>query len=203
MNEIEGIGKKLITNRFGENSFIRVTDIDYYRTCPRRFFIEKVLQLEPPEAKEYRVEAILLGIIAHEIMQTLLSEPFVDAEDLRVRAEATIDRLLSEKPLENYWKNLIRDTFISILPELYELERSIIDEGYSFMSGELPVKGEIIKGIKLKGVIDRIDRKIRNSDVVVELIDYKTGTTQFIGSEVITKGTNLQLFIYAALMKLL
>lgn len=35
----------------------------------------------------------------------------------------------------------------------------------------------------------------------MELIDYKTGMAQIRGSQVITKGINLQLFLYAALMK--
>ncbi|MEW6162160.1 MAG: PD-(D/E)XK nuclease family protein [Nitrospirota bacterium] len=210
ITEIEEVGEKLIRNKFGENSYIRATDIDSYRTCPRKFFIEKVLQLEPPETKEYKVEAMLLGTIVHETMQLLLSKPFADVEDLRVKAEEIMEGLLSDKPLENYWKKLIKDTFLSILPEIYELESSLIDEGYSFMKAEFPVEGEIIKGIRLKGKIDRIDRKIqnskfevRNSKDVVELVDYKTGITQIRGSQVITKGATLQLFIYAALMKLL
>ena len=221
ISEIEKVGEKLIRDRFGEDSYIRVTDIDSYRTCPRKFFIEKVLQLEPFEIKEYRIEAMLLGTIVHEIMQLLLSTSFADAEELRVKAEEIIKNILSQKPVETYWKNLIMDAFFSILPEIYELESNLIDEGYSFIKAEFPVKGEIIKGIKLKGKIDRIDRKVQSSEFGVrsskekklvthyasritdsiELIDYKTGIAQIRGSQVITKGINLQLFLYAALMK--
>jgi ATP-dependent helicase/DNAse subunit B len=208
IRDIEGIGEKLIKNKFGEDSYIRVTDIDSYRTCPRKFFIEKVLRLEPLEIKEYEVEAKLLGTIIHEIMQALISKPFANVDDLRVRAELIIDKLLSDKPIENYWKKVIRDTFLSILPGIYKLESKLMDEGYSFMSAEVPVEGEILKGIKLRGKIDRIDKKIQNSkfkiqnsDDVVELIDYKTGTTQFSGQQVLTKGATLQLFLYVALIK--
>ncbi len=198
IREIEGMKDKLIKERFGENSYIRVTDIDYYRTCARKFFIEKMLNLEAPEAKEYEVEAALLGTIAHEIMETLISKPFTSFDDLRYRADETLDKLLSEKPIENYWKKLIRDSFLYILPELYELENKLRDEGYSFMRAEVPVEGEPIKGIKLKGKIDRIDRKDWGE---VELIDYKTGSALFSGPQVMTKGATLQLFLYAALMK--
>jgi len=200
ITEIGKVIEKRMRNKFGENSSIRVTDIDSYRTCPRKFFIEKVLNLEPLETKEYKIEATLLGTIIHEIMHLLLSESFVDPDDFRVKAEEIMERILLGKPLENYWKNVIRDSFFSVIPELYELERSLIDDGYSFMSGEFPVEGEIVKGIRLKGKIDRIDRRVTN---VVELIDYKTGTTQFRGSEVVTKGATLQLFIYSALIELL
>jgi ATP-dependent helicase/DNAse subunit B len=209
ITEIGSIGEKL-KDKFGEDSYIRVTDIDSYRRCPRKFFIEKVLQLEPLEIKEYEVEATLLGTIAHEIMQALISKPFADLEDLRIRAEAIIDKLLSDKPVEDYWKKVIKDTFLSILPGIYELESKLVDEGYSFMHAEVPVRGEVIKGIKLKGKVDRIDKKseVRNKgfqthDFIVELIDYKTGTTLFSGSQVMAKGATLQLFLYAALLEAL
>jgi ATP-dependent helicase/DNAse subunit B len=222
ITEVEGIKEKL-KNKFGEDSYIRVTDIDSYRNCPRKFFIEKVLHLEPLEVKEYEVEAALLGTIAHEIMQALISKPFADVDDLRIRAEAIIDKLLSDKPVEDYWKKVIKDTFISILPGIYELESRLVDEGYSFMNAEVPVRGEIIKGIKLKGKIDRVDKKVQSSKFKVqscennklvtchsslvtnevELIDYKTGTTQFSGSQIMTKGATLQLFLYAALIEAL
>jgi hypothetical protein len=159
------------------------------------------------------------GTIVHEIMQLLYQSP-LQTEDLRNKAEETIANLLAHKTIENYWKNLIMDSFLTILPEIYELECNLIEEGYSFMTAEFPLRGEIIKGIKLKGKIDRVDKKVqsskfkvqsledklvtRHSSLVtetVELIDYKTGTTQLTGSQVITKGANLQLFLYAALMK--
>ncbi|OGW36829.1 MAG: hypothetical protein A2Y97_06160 [Nitrospirae bacterium RBG_13_39_12] len=213
ITELEGIGKKLIDHKFGNESYIRVTDIDSYRTCPRKFFIERVLQLEPLEIKEYEVEAKLLGTIAHEIMQVLISKPFSGLDDLKVRAETTIDTLLSDKHLENYWKELIKDTFLLILPDIYKIESNLIDEGYSFLSAEVSVKGEITKGIKLKGKIDRVDKKTvsghlsaikgQEKNKFVELIDYKTGTIQFSGPQVLTKGATLQLFLYAALMRAL
>jgi ATP-dependent helicase/DNAse subunit B len=216
ITEIEKVGGKLIKNKFGEDNYIRTTDIDSYRVCPRKFFIEKVLHLEPLETKEYRIEATLLGTIVHKIMEILLSKPFTDEEDLRVKAQEVIAGIIADKPIENYWKNLIMDSFLMILPEIYELEKDLIDKGYSFMSAELPIKGELIKGIKLKGKIDRVDIKAQSSREneliphhaslvtdIVELIDYKTGTTQLRGSQVIAKGANLQLFIYAALIQLL
>jgi hypothetical protein len=220
ITQIEGVDDKFIRNKFGENSSINVTDIDYYRSCPRKFFIEKLLHLEPLEIKEYKVEAMLLGSIVHEIMQFLLTMSFTDVGDLKVKAEKIISDILSKKPVEQYWKNLILDSFLSIVPDIYELESNLIDDGYSFMKAEVPIEGEILRGIKLKGKIDRIDKKVQSpkftvqsetnglatcqSSLVtdaVELIDYKTGMTQLRGTQVMTKGANLQLFLYAAIMK--
>jgi ATP-dependent helicase/DNAse subunit B len=221
ITDIKSIENKLIENKFGQDSYIRVTDIDSYRTCPRKFFIEKVLKLEPSEIKEYEVEASLLGTIAHEIMQALISTPFADLDDLGVKAEAIINKLISDKPVEDYWKKVIKDTFLSILPDIYKLESKLKDEGYSFLGAEVPVEGEIIKGIKLRGKVDRVDKKVQSSKFKVqgskdskpdtrhpslvtdevELIDYKTGATQLSGPRIITKGASLQLFLYAVLME--
>lgn len=208
IKEIEGMHEELLKNRFGKGRYIRVTDIDYYRTCPRKFFIEKILQLEPPEIKKYEVEAVLLGTIIHEIMQFLISGPFTDLDELSTRAEDITGKLLSDKPVEEYWKKVIQDTFLSILPDIYDIEQKIMDDGYSFMKAEVPVEGEVIKGIRLRGKIDRIDNKVKSEEEnsklktdVIEIIDYKTGATQFSGPQVMAKGATLQLFLYAALMK--
>jgi ATP-dependent helicase/DNAse subunit B len=221
ITQIEKADDKFIRNKFGENSYINVTDIDYYRNCPRKFFIENILHLEPLEIKEYKIEAMLLGSIIHEIMQFLIAGSFTDVEDLRSKAEKIISSILSGKPLEQYWKNLILDSFLAMLPEIYELESDIINEGYSFMKAEVFVQGEILKGIRLKGKIDRIDKKVQSSKFkvqslgddkpvihhpspdtdIVEIIDYKTGMVHLSGTQVMMKGANLQLFLYAAIMK--
>ncbi|MCK4910796.1 MAG: PD-(D/E)XK nuclease family protein, partial [Thermodesulfovibrionales bacterium] len=52
-----------------EGTSIRVTDIDSYRSCPRRHFIEKVLGLTPTEVQQYEIDARELGIIAHRVME--------------------------------------------------------------------------------------------------------------------------------------
>lgn len=202
VKEISNIKEKFIEKEYGEDSYIRVTDIDSYRTCPRKFFIEKILRLQPSEIKEYEVEARLLGTIIHKIMEELISRPFVSLDELMASAEKILKKLLKEQPVEDYWGELIKDSFLSILPEIYEVEGNLRDEGYSFMKAEHPVEGEVIKGIKLRGKIDRIDRKVQN-DSEVELIDYKTGRADLSGTKVIKSGANLQLFLYAMLMKLL
>ena len=74
-----------------------------------------------------------------------------------MKAEAeNLGELLDEKPLENY-NGKFHKRFIpfSILPEIYEIESELRDEGYSFMKAEVPVEGEVYKNIKLKGKIDR------------------------------------------------
>lgn len=218
LTETSNLKATLIKKSFGKDAHIRVTDIDSYRTCPRKFFIEKVLSLEPLEIKKYEIDAALLGTIMHEIMQAVISRPFRNLDDLILVAEELTETLLSHRSIEEYWKKVIGRTFLSILPDIYKVEKKIRDEGYSFKKAEVQVAGEIIKGIKLKGKIDRIDgKKIHGMQLtgskeekistlnedVIEIIDYKTGATQFSGPQVLAKGATLQLFLYASLMKAL
>ncbi|MCE5194345.1 MAG: PD-(D/E)XK nuclease family protein [Nitrospiraceae bacterium] len=197
IKEIHTVKNRLLDKYFSETSFISVTSIDQYRTCPRKFFVEKLLGLEPLEAKEYEIEGLLLGIIIHQIMEKLISKSFKDYEELKKNAEIIIEELLKNQLLDQYWKNFVKDSFISLLPEIYEIESKLAKEGYSFMRAEPKVEGEVLSGIKLRGKIDRIDKKADS----VELIDYKTGSVQLNRSEIINKGATLQLFLYAALMK--
>ncbi|TAL28260.1 MAG: PD-(D/E)XK nuclease family protein [Nitrospirae bacterium] len=197
IKEIGDLRRYMAGKYFGVNSHMRVTDIDSYRTCPRKFFIEKILKLEPPETNEYKIETMLLGAIIHKIMEHLISKTCTTFDEMRLNAENLFKKVLEDQPLEDYWKNFIRDSFLSILPSIYEIENKLADEGFSFMEAEVSVEGEIIKGIKLKGKIDRVDKQ----DNVIELIDYKTGSAQLNRLDIVNKGASLQLFLYAALMK--
>jgi ATP-dependent helicase/DNAse subunit B len=221
VSDIRTTDKRSIQKMFGVKSSIRVTDIDAYRACPRKFFIERVLSLKPLEIIKFEMEALTLGTVVHEIMQALLSSTFEDLNTLSLNAESTIDAILSGKPYEEYWKNVLKETFLSVLPDIYELEQQIADDGYAFMGAEVPVNGEVLDGIILKGKIDRIDKKINHGESglkadekgmsrpieslsgmpVLELIDYKTGSTQFSGTQILSQGASLQLLLYAALMK--
>jgi ATP-dependent helicase/nuclease subunit B len=190
MNDIEGI-------RTSRGQALNVTYVDAYRRCPRRFFIEKALGLEPPEIKEYAVEAVTLGSIAHELMESLITGGEESFEGFSERAFQVLDAVLSKRPLERYFKALIRDSLGDILPDIYELESGIRAEGFEFYRAELPVEGEPISGIRLRGKIDRIDRSADGSCAVV---DYKTGASDLSGAGV-NRGESLQLFLYAALLR--
>ncbi|MBI5213835.1 MAG: PD-(D/E)XK nuclease family protein, partial [Nitrospirae bacterium] len=70
-------------------------------------------------------------------------------------------------------------------------------DGYVSTEVERTMVGEPIKGIKLKGKIDRFD-KIGDS---VQIIDYKTGGASLNCRQALEGNENLQLFLYAAMMK--
>jgi len=178
-------------------AFLRVTDIDAYRMCPRKFFIERILSLKPMSVKEYELEAATIGTVIHKIMERIIKEPFKGIEDLRNRAESVIDESMKDKRIDDYWKKIVKDTFMEILPDIYDLEVEIRKDGYASTEVERTLTGEPIKGIKLKGKIDRFD-KIGDA---VQIIDYKTGGASLNCRQALEGNENLQLFLYAAMMK--
>ncbi len=194
-NYISEIGT--IPSSLNASSSLRVTDIDAYRMCPRKFFIERILNLEPVNVKEYELEAATIGTIIHRIMEKIIKEPFKGIEDLMGRAESVVDESMKDRRIDAYWKRIIKDTFMEILPDIYEKELEIRKDGYISTEVERTMVGEPIKGIKLKGKVDRFDR----IGDAVQIIDYKTGTPGLNCKQVLEGNENLQLFLYAAMMK--
>lgn len=175
---------------------IRVTDVDAYRSCPRRFAIERIFRVMPPEVREYEVDAKTLGIIVHRIMERLIAVPVGDLETFQRRAYEICDEVLRNQRIDDYWRELIRDSFIGTLPEIYETEQLLREKDYEKSEVEKPVAGEPLPGIKLKGKVDRIDWVGGEA----RIIDYKTGAADLTCSRVLKGNENLQLFLYAAIL---
>jgi RecB family exonuclease len=180
------------------DSAINVTHIDGYRACPRRFFIEKTLNLAPPELTDYEMEARTLGTIVHEVMEKLIPMPAGDIGSFTDNASRVLQEVLLDRPLDAYFKNLLRETFMDIVPKIYEMEEGIKADGYAFKEAEYALKGEPIDGVRLKGKVDRIDAMPGGE---AEVMDYKTGAVDLSGTRVMHKGAALQLFLYAAMLR--
>lgn len=176
---------------------LNVTDIDAYRSCPRKFFVEKLLRVLPSSIKEYDIEATVLGEIIHRVMEGIIFEPFDDLDKLKEKAEEMVDKIADGRNIDQFWKGIIKDTFIEILPDIISKEKEIRKDRYTPFKVEQIVTGEPIKGIRLKGKIDRIDK----SDSGVTIIDYKTGSDTLTCSRVLNGKERLQLFLYAAILK--
>lgn len=175
---------------------MRVTDIDSFRKCPRRFFIERVLNLEASEIARYEIEAKLLGTIIHDVMEQLIKEPLDDPAAVRHTASRITDTVLQNVRIDDFLKVLLKESFLEVLPDIVDIESKMRQEGFFPYEFEKRFEETVLPGISLKGRIDRLDRK----EDTFRVIDYKTGTVQ-IGSDIITKGKNIQIALYAAMLK--
>jgi RecB family exonuclease len=132
-------------------------------------------------------------------MEELVKELPSDVESFLSRAEAILEMVLPEfSMLDDYFKALIRETFLSIIPKLFENELTIREEGYDFHRAELEIEGEPVRGIRLAGKVDRIDK---DRDGAVQVIDYKTGAVAMSSTRTLQKGADLQLYLYASMLK--
>jgi ATP-dependent helicase/DNAse subunit B len=185
--------KKYILRQYGPASFCRVTEIEAYRQCPLRFYIEKFLNLERDEAPKYEVEARLWGTLAHKTMEYLLEGADMKLEIFDTRLIHALDKALKELSLGDFWAAVARMIFQKLSPLLKESEISLGKKGFMpyILEKKLKVK---INGLGLKGKVDRIDRKLlmtddrseftdRNQQSTVNdqlstviLLDYKTGS---------------------------
>lgn len=191
IEEVEGIKRKA-------DGEISVTDIDGYRSCPRKFFIESVLKLEPIELAEFRPEARELGNVAHKIMEKLIATPVGTEAEFTRLAGIVSDDVLNSTSMDKYWADLFKESFLKIIPDIYEIECKIQMSGFKFHDAEKKIIGEPLMGVRLKGKADRIDARDGGD---CEIIDYKSGSAIFSSKDILEKGASLQLLLYAALLK--
>lgn len=174
-----------------------VTAIDAYRQCPRRFYIDRVLQLRPLEVVEYELAPETIGILAHRIMERLGPQYSADGAEYKRRAMLVVNEELSDaSALDEYFKALLMETFEGIIPDIHKFETGLRAEGYFFGSAEDKVEQEI-GGVLLVGKTDRIDTDAQGAMVM----DYKTGASTLSQTGIVNRGEGLQLPLYAAMLR--
>ncbi len=189
------LGQIRVKCPYGKAHKYRVTDIDGFRSCPRKFFIERLMRIEPLEAKKYEIEPRSAGTIIHKVMERLVPHLAEPVEILKLKAGEVFDEAAAKEPVEAYWKELLRESFLSSIPRISRMEEEIRKEGFSPVRAELDIDG-VLEGIPIKGKIDRLDGI---EGVNFQILDYKTGMIDLAPKEILEKGANLQLFLYAAL----
>ncbi len=193
------------------NGFFSVTDIDFYRKCPLRFYIEKVLGLEVIVPPQFEVEARLWGSLAHKTMEYLFKDGDIEIEDLDKKLSQGLEKSLKQFPIGDFWARVAKEIFQKLLPAIKEQENDIRMQGFIPFKVEEKLKVEIGR-LKLKGKVDRIDIRSQKSEErrkkkenippltkggeggfpgdTVILLDYKTGNID---------RNSLQLALYAAM----
>jgi CRISPR/Cas system-associated exonuclease Cas4 (RecB family) len=129
-------------------------------------------------------------------MEQLFKENDLEITAIENRLFQCLDTSLKQFPIDDFWGKVARKIFQKLLPKLKEQESNLRMQGYRPMMVEKKLTAEV-NGLKLKGKIDRIDKKITdhrlqitdndNKDTVV-LLDYKTGAVD---------ADSLQMALYA------
>jgi hypothetical protein len=168
--------KKFLMHRFGHRMFFRVTEIDSYRKCPLRFYIENILKIEIERPPKFEVEARLWGRLAHKTMEYLYKDGDIELEDIDKRLFKGLEFSLEEFPIGDFWSKVAREIFQRLLPMLKEQETDIRMQGFSPYMVEKSLKATI-NSLRIKGKIDRIDRKVQKSEVRSRKSEHRQQTT--------------------------
>ncbi len=154
------------------------SSIETYLRCPYRFYLSRICQLEEPVRIEKELPAKLKGEIFHKAVSLVYRNEnpailFRDAETHNRIISDAIDRqsklfdqvqhVPSNQFAFNNWK--------SRLKKFSENEMLLYRDGWRTTAVELKVEVDHKSGLRLKGYIDRIDR--RGDEI--RIIDYKTG----------------------------
>ncbi|UBM61633.1 PD-(D/E)XK nuclease family protein [Candidatus Sulfidibacterium hydrothermale] len=165
--------------------------LNVYIRCPLQFYYRHVAQIRLPDEPQVSIQSDVFGSVLHSVLETLyrpfLGQPVRPDELLRYFLKDP-DKLLQEKFLEIYGPRDLsngRDLLIYHVAKRYlerfikndvkalEKEPRVLEGLEQKVFARLSVKD---KTVKLKGVMDRVDRK--TGEAVYRIIDYKTGKTE-------------------------
>ncbi len=190
--------QKILRAKFGPGHRISVTKIEQYPRCPYRFYIEKVLDIEPMPEPRYEVEARIWGNVAHHVFEKLYKTEVVAIEKLPAQLENILASVLQNERLSPFWAEVARRIFTANIPYYVRVETDLRSQGYTPMQVERYFVDNIAQDIKISGIIDRID--LNKNDKKANILDYKTGRTPSITNVQIEKGAHLQLPLYIYLV---
>lgn len=209
---------ELSTKLFGKDMYLSASRIEDYYNCAFRYFCKFGLNVKPLERVE--LNSMQTGTVIHYVLECLLREK--GSKGLTELSDSEI-ALLVEKYLKIYFDKYIGDSELitsrfkysymrlskmlnSVVVRLRD-EFSVSDfepKAFELSIGDGSNNESVISqvihlsdngSIKIKGSIDRVDTFTQNGVQYVRVVDYKSGTKDFLLSDII-HGLNLQMFIY-------
>lgn len=197
-----------LKNHFNSYYSYSPSSLERYMQCPFRFFVEKVLKLEEIEEPEDRLKAIQIGDLYHKIlfkyfsskfpghwrddldeyldkMEQAAKEVFADYQDKRSLVKGVWS--IYKEEIINNLKLLIKNEYNNDYQTVpYKLEFGFgIPKDYQDSKDNIeePIEvGLLNETIKLKGKIDRIDRRRNQEELMIydyKLSDKKGNTGDF------------------------
>ncbi|MCR5797543.1 MAG: PD-(D/E)XK nuclease family protein [Eubacterium sp.] len=204
---------------YGNNLQESITKLERFINCPFSFFLKYGLKLG--EREEYSVSALDFGNIVHEVLEKV-SEDVVKSDrglaDLEEQeivdlVEDEVDKAVEEYQNQKFsqskrveymvrrFKIMITESLMAMVAQMkrgrYNLEfyESSIESSGNIASMKVEIDEN--KRISFAGKIDRIDLCKRADEILVKIIDYKTGAHNLSLSD-IYNGIKLQLVMYMA-----
>ncbi|ARK31542.1 PD-(D/E)XK nuclease family protein [Halalkalibacter krulwichiae] len=195
---------------------VSVTALESYARCPFKYGMERILQVDEPQALQEKVSPIDIGHLMHSIIEQLYIETsaigrsFIEAREDILKIPERLEGLFEEKweQIENQsleisrfdleltkaeWKKRLLRWWIAERKHFWDNDHL---QKMEMMALEKPIRFEIQlsngQKLVLTGKADRVDRL----DDSIVIYDYKSGQAS-VKMEDVKAGLKLQLPLYA------
>lgn len=210
--------KDLARKLFKNDMYLSASRIEDYYNCAFRYFCKFGLNVRPRTKAE--MNAMQTGTVIHFVLEHLVKD--VTTKTLVTLDRAQVEEL-TKKYLKLFFDTKMGDSeqlgarfkyrFMRLSKMLTHVVLRLRDE---FMNSDFEAKAfelsigdgsenEEVKSktyhlsdggtIRIKGSIDRVDTYTENGIQYVRVVDYKSGTKDFVLSDIL-HGLNLQMFVY-------
>ncbi len=189
---------------------LSVTALESYLRCPQRYWYDRVLRLSPPDQWAPELEPRRRGTALHSILEQFFrrrelrsvvgGDPAALGRELYEVAREVLDDVERQGGFdpayqayarERWLAGLVDDAPAGVLRAWLDLEIAAPDQRVP-VAVEAPFDDLEVGPIRLRGVLDRLDRLPDGSLVVT---DYKTGQPPTRAS--VAEGRSLQPYAYA------
>ncbi len=169
-----------IIEPFPDPGEISVSDLSTILSCPFKFLMENVFQVEPLKEEPAGIHPIERGLLLHRVLERFVKRVIsgsisLDSEealDLLVELSEEIIAGIDSSPFYRLELKRWLDREKGLLVKWLEVERQRSKQGFVWQMAEIPFSGLKIEKIRLRGRIDRIDTK---DEATLMCLEYKTG----------------------------
>lgn len=204
--------KKHAYSLFGKNIRISASKAECFHNCKFMYFCKYGMQVIPRRRAE--LNPLEYGNVVHYVLEKLLknNDTSILSDNVQLKEKIGIY-------LEEYLNNVMGGADMKSARFLYLFRRLVetlsvlaVQLGEEFAKSlfrpeafELPIDGVGVKLLKIPlsdgteisvgGKIDRVDVFRNNGKSYVRVVDYKTGSKEFVLSDILS-GLNMQMLIY-------
>lgn len=222
-----GDNRRWLQQRFPADYTFSASRLEGYASCPYRFHLDHILGLDPVQSPRLATDHRRRGNVVHDLLaglydsaddsstaegladrfQQMVIEAFertLSRSELRQALDEVEQQLLTEwadlydAQAESYYDQYAADWVSPPRPQYRELTFGREDATSEQTESFPPVAfGDGEDVVLVEGRIDRIDVGELAEGPVFNLIDYKTGEPPRMKAEQLSRGTQLQLALYA------
>lgn len=191
-NSFKGIDKKLLHTFLNNKLTLSYSSMNTFYKCSFRYYLEYILKLDKDRETIDRV----VGNVFHKV----LSEAFKDSFDFEESwANALFQNEFEFKKSDLFFLDILKKELIFIIDTIKESKKytSLSDE---LFEQKIVVEIDKEKNVEFKGFVDKILFGQFRDDLIVAIVDYKTGSPE-LSIDNAVYGLDMQLPIYAYLIK--